>query len=35
VFGENGHRVASVIADAVQRVQNGCRDNQGVSGENR
>jgi integrase len=35
VFGENGHRVAGVIADAVQRVQNGCRDDEGVSGENR
>jgi hypothetical protein len=35
VFGENGHRVADVIADAVQRVQNGCRDDEGVSGENR
>ena len=35
VFGENGHRVVGVIADAVQRVQNGCRDDEGVSGENR
>ena len=35
VFGENGHRVAGVIADAVQRVQNGCKDDEGVSGENR
>ena len=35
VFGENGHRVASVIADAVQRVQNGCRDDEGVSGGDR
>jgi hypothetical protein len=32
VFGENGHNGAGrVIADAVQRLQNGSRDDEGVS----
>ena len=26
---------ADVVADAVQRVQNGCRNDEGVSGNNR
>jgi integrase len=34
VFGENGHNGAGrMIVDAVQRLQNGCRDDEGV-GEN-
>jgi hypothetical protein len=36
VFGENGgDGAAHVIADAVQRVQNGCRDDEGVSEKSR
>lgn len=35
VFGENGHRSGDVVADAVQRLQNGSRDNEGASGGNR
>lgn len=36
VFGENGHGGAvRVTADAAQRVQNGSRDDEGVSGGNR
>jgi hypothetical protein len=34
VFGENGDTgAARVTADATQRVQNGCRDDEGASGE--
>jgi hypothetical protein len=36
VFGENGRDgAARVVADAVQRVQNGCRDDEGVSEKSR
>jgi thiosulfate/3-mercaptopyruvate sulfurtransferase len=36
VFGENGRDgAARVIADAVQRVQNGCRDDEGASEKSR
>lgn len=32
VFGENGHRGADVVTDAVQRVQDGGRDDEGHVG---
>jgi integrase len=36
VFGENGHHGAGcVIADAVQRLQNGCGDDEGASENSR
>jgi integrase len=35
VFGDNGRRVPDVVGDAVQRVQNGCRKVEGVSGDDR
>jgi integrase len=35
VFGEQGRRAADVVVDAVQRVQNGCRNVEGVSGGDR
>jgi integrase len=35
VFGENGRRGPDVVADAVQRAQNGCRNVEGVSGGDR
>ena len=36
VFGENGHDgVARLIADAMQRSNNGHKDDEGASGENR
>jgi hypothetical protein len=35
VFGENGHRGADVVADAVQRVQDGSRNDEGASGADR
>jgi integrase len=35
VFGENGRHTSDVVADAVQRVQNGCRNVEGVSGSDR
>jgi len=36
VFGEHGPAdPVRMTADAVQRVQNGCRDDEGVSGGNR
>ena len=35
VFGESGRRASDVVGDAVQRVQNGCRNVEGVSGVDR
>jgi integrase len=35
LFGENGRRASDVVSDAVQRVQNGCRNVEGVSGGDR
>jgi len=35
VFGEQGRRAADVVVDAVQRVQNGCGNVEGVSGGDR
>jgi integrase len=35
VFGEQGRPAADVVFDAVQRVQNGCRNVEGVSGRDR
>jgi hypothetical protein len=36
VFGENGHNGGSRAApDAVQRLQNGCRDDKGASEKSR
>ena len=36
VFGENGHNgTGRVAADAAQRLQNGCRDDEGASEKSR
>jgi integrase len=35
VFGETQRGAVDVTADAVQRVKNGCRDDEGASGGNR
>jgi hypothetical protein len=35
VFGENGQHASDVVGDAVQRVQKGCRNVEGVSGGDR
>ena len=35
VFGDNGRNASDVVGDAMQRVQNGCKNIEGVSGGNR
>jgi hypothetical protein len=35
VFGDNGRRGTDSVADAVQRQQNGSRDDEGASGGDR